>query len=91
MVCGRQGYAEVNGIDDDGHMVAETMGRKDHPGRANTDAEHIALWDPPTATLVADLLDGMAAHWDQRPIGDLDIYLATPLCKLARHILGSKP
>lgn len=52
------------------------------------EAEHIAFWDPATALLVADLLDGMAAHWETRPIGDLDIYLATPLCKLARHILG---
>lgn len=57
-------------------------------GADETDARHIALWDPPTAFLVADLLDGMAAHWASRPIADLDIYLGTPLCKLARHILG---
>jgi hypothetical protein len=55
------------------------------------EGQHISFWDPPTALLVADLLEGMAAHWATRPIADLDIYLGTPLCKLARHILGGTP
>lgn len=55
---------------------------------AKDEAAYIALWHPGTALLIADLLDGMAAHWDTRPVGDLHLYLSTPLCKLARHILG---
>jgi hypothetical protein len=52
------------------------------------DAKHISLWDPPTALLVAELLQGEAARWAPRPVDDLATYLMSPACKLARHITG---
>jgi len=54
------------------------------------DAEHIAFWDPPTAELVARLLEGMAAHWATRPIADWNDYAITPLAALERHINGEE-
>lgn len=52
---------------------------------------HVALLDPPTALLVAELLEGEAARWKPRPVDDLATYLMSPACKLARHILEKTP
>jgi hypothetical protein len=54
------------------------------------DAAFIAEWDPTRAIIVADLLDGMAAHWKLRPIGDWDTYRMTPLAALVRHVMGEE-
>jgi hypothetical protein len=54
------------------------------------DAEHIELWAPPTAELVAVLLEGMAAHWAARPIADWNDYAITPLAALERHLNGEE-
>lgn len=70
-----------------GAWVGETLDIDDAAkGEANT--AHIVLFDPPTALLVAELLEGEAARWAPRPVDDLATYLMSPACKLARHITG---
>lgn len=42
--------------------------------------------DPVLAELLAQLFEGMAVHWDARGARDWELYEATPLAKLAKHI-----
>jgi len=54
------------------------------------DAQHIELWDPVTAELVAQLLEATGAHWAMRPIGQRGVFDSTPLAALVRHINGEE-
>jgi len=50
------------------------------------DGAHMALFDPEFRGLLQVLLEGMAAHWRSRPIGDWADYNISPLAAVEKHI-----
>lgn len=58
-------------------------------GADETDAAHIALWNPAVALLVAELLEGMADHWHGIAAEDEHLFGGLPLASLARAINAS--
>ncbi|MEV8029255.1 hypothetical protein [Cellulosimicrobium funkei] len=53
------------------------------------EAEHIALWSPDVAKLVADVLDETAEAIDFHGVADIDVTFGSELA-LARRILGEE-
>lgn len=51
--------------------------------------QHILMWQPDMALLVADLLDGLAPMWERRE-HQADLFASLPIAKLARAINGGE-
>ncbi|WP_020525862.1 hypothetical protein [Catelliglobosispora koreensis] len=50
------------------------------------DATHIALLDPPSALLLADLLDGMNLFWRTAKADEVAVFQKSPLAAFVRAI-----